>query len=70
MILIIRLIFLIFIWLLIRRLWRSYVVARTGSNSRRRPYPGRKKSGKESKDLGDITQQEISDAEFEELDDR
>ena len=60
--LILRLLILVFVWLLIRQLWRAYLVAS-------RPGPAKRENRGDREDLGSITQQEISDAEFEELDD-
>ena len=68
---IIRILFLIFLWLLLRRLWRVYLVSRTRSTSGRRPYPGpQQPRSAQPSDLKDITEQEIAEADFEELDDR
>jgi hypothetical protein len=65
-----RLVLLVFLWLLIRRIWRTYIVPRERPRSTRPPYPG-PDSAREKKtgEMADFTQQKISDAEFEELDD-
>ena len=67
---ILRIILIFFLWLLIRRVWRSFVVAKTRSQTRGRPYPGPGQTQENSNDLTDITQQEISDADYEDLDDK
>ena len=59
---ILRLLILVFVWLLIRQLWRAYLVAS-------RPKTVRRENKEDREDLGNLTQQEISDAEFEELED-
>jgi hypothetical protein len=63
-----RLLLLFMLWLLIRRLWRSYTQGRTSTrrSTTREPYPG--PADQKDRKLDDITQQEISEADFEELD--
>jgi hypothetical protein len=68
---IVRILLLIFLWMLLRRLWRMYFVSRSRSDQRRAPYPGPDKSpGNGDAGMTEITDQEISEADFEELDDR
>ena len=66
---IIRLLLLFLLWLILRRVWRLYTQGRSSAGATRRdPYPGPRKESPDARP--DITQQKITDAEFEELDDR
>lgn len=67
---IVRLILLFLLWLVLRRIWRSFVAPKSRrTGTRTRPgYPGPESKTAKPGEMNDLTQQKISDADFEELD--
>ncbi len=67
---IVRTILLFLLWLVLRRIWRSFVAPkpRRPAAGSRPAYPGPETKSSKPEDMNDLTQQKISDAEFEELD--
>ena len=59
------LILLILLWLVVRRVVKRALSPR--ADRRRPPYPGPQSSPSSGSDIKEFTQQEISDAEFEDL---
>jgi hypothetical protein len=64
------LIILILLWLLTRQLMRFFFSPRRSRRGPRPPHADPKSDSRKGGDLRDFTQQEISDAEFEDLDDK
>ncbi len=64
------LVIIFLLWLLVRRVMRSLLSPPPGARRRARPpYPGPQDDKPSGHDISDFTQQSISDAEFEDLQD-